>query len=94
MNLLTESCNEYEYAVPNELGKLLPGNQLSPMKKCLLPSSSPALLAVGGRMVNNIGSSVNLTLRFRELGVPEIPKRNLRMLRKLGDGAFGTVNLF
>jgi len=29
--------------------------------------------------------------KFRELGVPEIPARCVRMLRKLGDGAFGTV---
>jgi hypothetical protein len=78
MNLLTDSSNEYEY-VPNELGKLLP-NQLSPMKS--IPSS-PAV---------NRGQRVNLQLRFRELvGVTEIPKRSVRMLRKLGDGAFGSV---
>jgi hypothetical protein len=85
MDLLTESCNEYEYAVPNELGKLLP-NQLSPLKS--IPNS-PAL----GSRGQGQGRMVNLSLRFRELGVPEIPKRNLRMLRKLGDGAFGTVSI-
>lgn len=79
MNLLADSGNEYEYA---ELGKLLPTNQLSPMKSI---SNSPAA-------VNRCAQPrVNLQLKFRELGVLELPKRNLRMLRKLGDGVFGTV---
>ncbi|XP_021949331.1 discoidin domain-containing receptor 2 [Folsomia candida] len=74
-----DSGNEYEYA---ELGKLLPTNQLSPMKSI---SNSPAA-------VNRCAQPrVNLQLKFRELGVLELPKRNLRMLRKLGDGVFGTV---
>ncbi|CAG7819663.1 unnamed protein product [Allacma fusca] len=71
-----DSCNEYEYAVPNELGKLLP-NQLSPLKS--IPNS-PA-----------VSRNRAIQMRFRELGVVEIPKHRLRMLRKLGDGAFGTV---
>ncbi|CAL8095670.1 unnamed protein product [Orchesella dallaii] len=74
-----DSANEYEYAVPNELGKLLP-NQLSPLKS--IPNS-PATM--------NRTCSRNVKQRFRELGVPEIPKHRLRMLRKLGNGAFGTV---
>lgn len=84
MNLLTDSCNEYEYAVPSEMGKLLP-NQLSPLKS--IPNS-PAALNRG----NQHQQRVNLYQRFKELGVPEIPSRNLKMLRKLGDGAFGTVS--
>ena len=72
-----DSSNEYEYAVPNELGKLLP-NQLSPLKS--IPNS-PA-----------VTRNRAIQMRFRELGVVEIPKHRLRMLRKLGDGAFGTVS--
>lgn len=67
--------DEYEYAVPNELGKLLP----SPLRS--IPNSPAA--------INRLKL---LQQKFREVGVQEIPKHSLRMLRKLGDGAFGTVS--
>lgn len=73
--LLTDSCsNEYEYAVPNELGKLLP----SPLRS--IPNSPAA--------INRLKL---MQIKFREVGIPEISKHRLRMLRKLGDGAFGQV---
>ncbi|ODM98888.1 Discoidin domain-containing receptor 2 [Orchesella cincta] len=75
---VADSSNEYEYAVPNELGKLLPSQQPSPLKS--IPNS-PAT-ANRTRM---------MLLKFKELGIPEIQKHRLRMLRKLGDGTFGSV---
>jgi len=77
---LGDSGNEYEYAVPNELGKLLP-NQMSPMKS--IPSSPAAGLK---------NRTKGIQLRFSEIGVPEIEKHRLRMLRKLGEGTFGVVS--
>ena len=63
--------------MPNELGKLLP-QTLSPLKR--VPNSpAPARMLAA-------------QLGLRQLGIQEIPKHQLRMLRKLGDGAFGTVN--
>ena len=52
--------------------------------------NSPAING-GARAQSRCGSSSAIQLRFRELGIFEVRKERLRMLRKLGDGAFGTV---
>jgi len=39
------------------------------------------------------GRMLAAQLGLRQLGIPEIPKHQLRMLRKLGDGAFGMVKI-
>jgi len=74
---LPESCNEYDYAVPNELGKLLP-EKFNSMKN---------ELAVNG----HTGTNRLIQLRLKDLKLPRIPKQHVRTLKKLGDGAFGTV---
>jgi len=76
--------NEYEYVIPTSefSAATQPASQRSPRK--IIPPNSPQLPL--NRTIRTI------QLRFRELGLPEISKRRLKMLRKLGDGVFGTVS--
>jgi hypothetical protein len=90
--VFSDSSNEYEYAVPNELGKLLPTQQ--PTNNCqqspkLNIHSIPNSPAINGG-ARTQSTQRGIQHRFRELGIFEVRKERLRMLRKLGDGAFGT----
>ncbi|ODM96758.1 Discoidin domain-containing receptor 2 [Orchesella cincta] len=73
-----DSCNEYEYVLPTEFGKLLP-RQFSPSRS--MPPES----------CQTLGRNRAIHLRFRELGLPEISRHRLNILRNLGEGTFGTV---
>lgn len=76
----SESCNEYEYVLPTEFGKLLP-RQFSPSR------------AVPPESCQTLGRNRAIHLRFQELGLPEISRRRIEILRNLGEGTFGTVRI-
>ncbi len=74
--------NEYEYVSKDRDFKMVPPSQKSPRRTN--GSLSPPLF-------NTKSYRSNVSLRLKELGLPEIPKHNLVLLKKVGQGVFGTV---
>jgi hypothetical protein len=90
------SFNEYEYVIPKSdymLGATAPGtgNNLT-VSSALVMNNSPRKLIPSHPTSPHLSNRYRtIQLRFRGLGLPEISRRRLKMVRKLGDGVFGTV---